>query len=68
MVTKLALNDIIKLKKPHPCGTNEWRVSKLGMDIGLTCLGCGHSLRIMRTKLNKNFLGLIKKAPDQNDI
>ncbi len=68
MAAKLALNDIIKLKKPHPCGTNEWRVVKLGMDIGLICLGCGHSLRIMRSKLNKNLRGRIKNAPDQNHI
>ncbi|HEB12398.1 MAG TPA: DUF951 domain-containing protein [Actinobacteria bacterium] len=68
MVAKLALNDIIKLKKPHPCGTNEWKVDKLGMDIGLTCLGCGHHVKIRRSKLNKNLRGLIENTSDQNHI
>lgn len=36
------LNDIVQLKKPHPCGENRWRVIRVGMDVKVRCLGCGH--------------------------
>ncbi|MDO8567361.1 MAG: DUF951 domain-containing protein [Dehalococcoidales bacterium] len=33
----LKLGDIVRLKKKHPCGSNEWEVVRLGADIGLKC-------------------------------
>jgi len=36
------LNDIVQLKKPHPCGENKWRVIRVGMDVKIRCLGCRH--------------------------
>lgn len=63
MVVELRIDDVIRLAKAHPCGSNEWLVTKLGMDIGLSCLGCGHSIRIMRTKLNDSFREFIKRGP-----
>ena len=36
----LRLDDVVSLRKPHPCGSYEWRVVRLGADIGLKCLGC----------------------------
>ncbi len=32
------LNDIVMLKKPHTCGTNRWKIVRMGMDIRLECL------------------------------
>ena len=59
---KPAIDDIIKLKKAHPCGANEWKVVRLGMDVGLVCLGCGRELRLMRAKLNEDFRGFVRRA------
>jgi hypothetical protein len=36
------LNDTVQLKKPHPCGENRWRIIRVGMDVKVKCLGCGH--------------------------
>lgn len=36
------LNDIVQLKKPHPCGENRWRVIRVGIDVKIRCLGCLH--------------------------
>ena len=36
------LNNTVQLKKPHPCGANKWRVIRVGMDVKVKCLGCGH--------------------------
>ncbi len=40
MVMELQLGEMVRLKKAHPCGSDEWEVVRLGADIGLRCLGC----------------------------
>ena len=37
---QLRLDDLVRLRKPHPCGSYEWRVVRLGADIGLRCVKC----------------------------
>ncbi len=48
------LNDILVMKKPHPCGSREWKVLRTGMDFRLRCLGCGHEILTPRSKAEKN--------------
>jgi hypothetical protein len=50
---RIEIGDILVLRKQHPCGSKEWVVWKLGMDIGIRCLGCGRKIRILRVKLEK---------------
>ncbi|MRR31972.1 DUF951 domain-containing protein, partial [bacterium] len=40
MLPELALNDIVRLRKAHPCGSFDWKVVRLGADIGLECCQC----------------------------
>jgi len=58
MLPDLELNDILRLKKPHPCGGYEWKVVRLGADIGLECQTCQRhillSRREVRNRLKKN--------------
>ena len=49
------------LKKGHPCGTNEWEVVRLGVDIKLKCCNCGRTVLIPRIELNKK----IKKVKEE---
>ena len=37
-----ALGNIVQMKKPHPCGENKWRIIRVGMDVKIKCLKCGH--------------------------
>ena len=37
-----ALGDTVQMKKPHPCGENKWKIIRVGMDVKLKCLKCGH--------------------------
>ena len=53
----LQLHDILELKKDHPCGSRRWEVLRVGMDIKLKCLGCGHEVMQPRRKVEK----MIKK-------
>lgn len=55
------LGDIIKLKKPHPCGSFEWEVLRIGMDFRLKCIGCGHQIMLPRKQVEKNIRGLRQK-------
>lgn len=61
-ITPVRVGDVVRLKKPHPCGTNEWQVTKLGMDIGLTCLGCGRTVRLLRSEFDRRFRGFVRRA------
>ncbi|ROR25729.1 hypothetical protein EDD66_11085 [Mobilisporobacter senegalensis] len=57
----LNVGEIVKLKKQHPCGSNEWEILRVGMDFRLKCLGCGHQIMIPRKQVEKNVRGIRKK-------
>ena len=50
----LHLHDLVELKKPHPCGSVQWEILRVGMDIKLRCRGCGHELMLPRSKAEKS--------------
>ncbi|MBL7199249.1 MAG: DUF951 domain-containing protein [Anaerolineae bacterium] len=50
---KLAIGDVVRLRKPHPCGGFEWRITRIGADIGLLCLTCGRRVLVPRSKIEK---------------
>ncbi len=52
------VGDIVKLKKPHPCGSSEWEILRVGMDFRLKCMGCGHQIMVTRKLVEKNTRGL----------
>jgi hypothetical protein len=56
------LGDIITLKKPHPCGSKDWEVLRVGADFRLKCVGCGHQVMLARRLVEKNFRGFVKKT------
>ena len=53
MLPDLQMNDHLRLRKPHPCGSYEWTVVRLGADIGLECNGCQHRVMLTRRELTK---------------
>lgn len=55
------IGDIIKLKKAHPCGTNAWQITRVGMDFKLKCTGCGHLVMLPRKQVEKSFRGIVSK-------
>ena len=54
------VGQVIKMKKPHPCGANEWEILRVGMDFRLKCKGCNHQVMVPRKLLAKNFKGFIE--------
>lgn len=52
------------MKKPHPCGANEWEILRVGMDFKLKCKGCGHEVMLTRKLVEKNFKGFIEEGKE----
>jgi hypothetical protein len=65
MLPDLQLGDVLRLRKPHPCGSYEWTVVRLGADIGLECRVCGHRVLLTRRELAKRMKTRIARAPEE---
>jgi len=50
----IQVGDVLKMKKQHPCGNDEWEVLRIGADFRLKCKGCGHMIMIPRPQAEKN--------------
>ena len=53
------VGDIVKTKKPHPCGNDKWEITRVGMDFKMRCLGCSHEVMLPRKKAEKSIKGII---------
>lgn len=62
------VGDIVKLKKKHPCGSQEWEILRVGADFRLKCMGCGHQIMTPRKMVEKNTRGLRKKLENPENI
>jgi hypothetical protein len=65
MLPEMQMHDIVRLKKPHPCGSTDWEVIRLGADIRLKCQGCGRSILLSRREVAKRMKGYVDKM-DEN--
>ena len=58
-MTDYKLNDIVVMKKQHPCGENKWQITRVGADIKIKCLNCGRSIMLPRIEFNGPVLVII---------
>lgn len=61
-VLELLLGDVVRLKRTHPCGGSEWRIDRLGADIGLRCLTCGRHVLVERRQLERRLDGFVERG------
>lgn len=54
------LQDLLVMKKEHPCGSKNWLVLRTGMDFRLRCQGCGHEVLLPRSKAEKNIRQILR--------
>jgi hypothetical protein len=66
MPVEISLNDIVRMRKPHPCGGYEWRVVRLGADIGIKCLTCGRRVLLPRSEFERRLKTIVSKAVDSD--
>ena len=62
MVMEIRLGDVVRLKKKHPCGSDEWQVVRLGADIGLKCLGCQRRVLLERGTFERRVKAFISRG------
>jgi hypothetical protein len=60
---EIVIGDVVRLRKPHPCGSFEWTVVRLGADIGLRCLGCNRKVLLPRRELEKRLKTFVARGP-----
>ena len=60
------LNDIVIMKKVHPCGSSEFEIIRLGADIKIKCLKCGHVIMLPRIDFNKKIKKVIENEEKEN--
>ena len=62
MLPELKIGDVIRLRKKHPCGGDEWQVYRLGADIGIQCLTCRHRILLDRTSLERRLKEVLTRS------
>jgi hypothetical protein len=61
-VLELFLGDVVRLRRVHPCGNREWRIDRLGADIGLRCQGCGRHVMLERRHLEARLDAFVSRG------
>ncbi|MFA7467326.1 MAG: DUF951 domain-containing protein [Desulfotomaculaceae bacterium] len=62
MLVKYYVGDVVKMRKQHPCGADEWEVMRTGVDFRIRCTGCGRVVMLPRPKFEKS----VKKIVSSN--
>jgi hypothetical protein len=66
MLPEINIGDIVQLRKSHPCGSMQWKIFRLGADIGLECLGCGRRVLLPRRTLAQRLKKIITSTKEEN--
>lgn len=59
------VGDVLTMKKQHPCGSNQWRVLRIGADFKMKCMGCEHEIMSPRSKIEKNIKRIQREENDE---
>lgn len=60
----IKVNDILEMKKQHPCGSKKFLCLRVGMDFKLRCEGCKHELMLPRSKVEKNIKKVLRDGAE----
>lgn len=66
MTREFGLGDVVEMRKPHACGSNEWRIYRVGADIGLRCLACDRRVMLARRKFERSLKRVLRPANDDS--
>ena len=61
---EIRLGDVVRLRRPHPCGGFEWEVVRLGADIGIRCRTCSRRVLLERSVFEKRVKTFISRGPE----
>lgn len=55
------LNDIVEMKKQHPCGNKNFQIIRMGADIKIQCIECKRTIMMTRRDFEKRMKRIIQK-------
>lgn len=64
MSEEIRMQDVVQMKKKHPCGSDQWTVTRIGADIKMRCAGCGRIVMLERADFLRRRKRLISQGPD----
>jgi len=59
MENKYKLGSVVVMKKQHACGTNEWIITRIGVDIKIKCRNCNRKIMLDRLEFEKKLRRII---------
>ncbi len=65
-MSKPVVGDVVKMKKPHACGFNEWEITRYGADVKIKCTNCNRIVMLSRPKFLKSMKEILTKDSDKN--
>ncbi len=66
-IVKFGTDDVLELRKPHPCGGRAFKVLRTGSEVHVACLTCGRDMTLERIKLEKAIRKVLSPAPPPTD-
>ncbi|MFC1892899.1 DUF951 domain-containing protein [Chloroflexota bacterium] len=63
MVMEIGLGDVVRLRKKHPCGGDEWEVVRIGADIRIRCLKCQRYVLLARSTFERRVKAFVSRGP-----
>lgn len=67
-MAKFYLGDVVRMRKPHPCGENRWEVLRTGMDFRIRCLGCGRMVMMPRWRFERDVREIIERPMEEDGL
>ena len=64
MPSDYRVGDVVQMRKAHPCGSDRWRIYRVGADVGLRCLGCDRRVMLPRNKFERGVKRVIREADE----
>ncbi len=58
------LGSIVEMKKQHPCGSNKFKITRVGVDIKIQCINCGRTIMLSRVDFNKKIKKVLEEVQD----
>ena len=62
----LKLGDLVQMRKLHPCGSDRWRIIRVGADIKIKCAGCNRIVMLDRQEFLRRMKKLLQRDSEQD--
>ena len=55
----------VQMKKVHPCGCDNFKIIRVGVDIKIKCCRCGRTIMLPRVDFNKKIKKVLEVQDDK---